>query len=173
MAPRFKQKCDFFRSFSRVLERCVIRASKAWANILGYFYENNIWRHNFQISGGGTLFPFPITCTYPTAGTHVWKMTHCVSEFRDYVSEGGPDAFRVFWRRFSSTEFYWTVSKNSDTYPGRPRIRIRIYGDVSALVGVQSIPSIFRPMEVLYCCHGVGGGAIRSKLPKKHRDGLR
>ena len=29
-------------------------------------------------------------------------MAHCVSEFRDYVSEGGPDTYPNFWRRFSS-----------------------------------------------------------------------
>ena len=28
-------------------------------------------------------------------------MTHCVSEFRDYVSEGGPDTYPNFWKRFS------------------------------------------------------------------------
>ena len=52
---------------------------------------------NFR-SGRGT---FPITS--PSADAYLYKGTHCVSGFRDYVSEGGTDTYPNFWKRFSPT----------------------------------------------------------------------
>ena len=79
-----------FWRFRLVMQRCVISATKARATILGhFFYENSIWRQSFQFSGG---WLFPITSHF--ADAHVYKMTNCVSGFRDYMyeSEGYTDA---------------------------------------------------------------------------------
>ena len=51
----------------------------------------------FKFQEGRTLFR--ITSRF--ADDHAYKMTHCVSGFRDYVSEGGTDTYPNFWKRFS------------------------------------------------------------------------
>ena len=57
---------------------------------------------SFSNFRGWDTIPIPYYMYIPSAGAHVCKMAHCVSEFRDYVSERGPDTYPNFWRRFSS-----------------------------------------------------------------------
>ena len=51
----------------------------------------------FKFQEGEGTFPHYL----PLCDAHVYKMTHCVSGFRDYVSEGGTDTYPYFWKRFS------------------------------------------------------------------------
>ena len=57
----------------------------------------------------GTFSPI----TSPSAGADVYMMAHCVSGFRDYVSEGGTDTYPIFWKRFSSSK---NTRRNSAEY---------------------------------------------------------
>ena len=105
-----------FRRFRQVLERCVTRAPIARANILEFFFMKTAKFSNFR-SGRGT---FPITS--PSADAYLYKGTHCVSGFRDYVSEGGTDTYPIFWRRFSSSDkpleiCYWNWTNNLTACP--------------------------------------------------------
>ena len=54
---------------------------------------------NFKFQEGEGTFPM----TFPSVDTRVYKMRHCVSGFRDYVSEDGTDTHPNFWKRFSPT----------------------------------------------------------------------
>ena len=54
---------------------------------------------------------FHITSHFEDA--HVYNITHCVSGFRDYVSEGGTDTYPIFWKRFSSSK---NTRRNSAEY---------------------------------------------------------
>ena len=45
---------DFFGDLDSI-QGCLMRAPRAQAKILGIFHVNSIWRHQFQIPGGGQL----------------------------------------------------------------------------------------------------------------------
>ena len=67
--------------------------TKGSSNNFGHFFMKTAFDVKiFKLQERRALFPI----ASHFADAHVYNMTHCVSEFRDYVSEGGPDTYPIF-----------------------------------------------------------------------------